>query len=534
MVPKVFAFAGQSRRRYGWRRMALGLALVLASAAISLAQQAAPAASPTPAVTPAPPPAPAPLSATEAWIKKTKEPAPFWKWGADLRLRDEFFDNALTLSSAADRHEQNYQRFRLRYWNVVTPAKNVDVTLRLTIESRNWSNTSFSAPFHTGFDFNEVVFDHANVKLKNIGGSPLTLTLGRQDLTFGEGFLIFEGTPLDGSRTIYFDAARASYELKAKKLTLDAIYVDQAARNDRILPPIKLATDDATIGGTTFVIGRKKAQIEHNERGVILYASSKAVSKTQIDGYYIYRQTRREPIRVATAADAGTWTPYEVQTPADDPYMQTNLKRGDESNLHTLGGRVVGELQKVWRYRAELAFQTGDKNGKDQRSLGLNTALMFNPKTKLSHQLRFAYEYLGGDNPGTARDEQFDVLWGRWPRFSELYIYTYAPETRISQLGNLHRVGPGYSFKPTKNTEFVSDFYLMYAVRNNRTAPPGFFSAEGKGKTRGKLLTTIVRHKFGAHLSAHLWGEYFFPGSYYGEARRDTAVFIRAETILTW
>ena len=43
----------------------------------------------------------------------------------------------------------------------------------------------------------------------------------------------------------------------------------------------------------------------------------------------------------------------------------------------------------------------------------------------------------------------FDVLWGRWPRWSELYnIYSYIPESRVGQTANVHRFGPGWSLNP--------------------------------------------------------------------------------------
>ncbi|MCU0241103.1 MAG: hypothetical protein MUF51_01615, partial [Vicinamibacteria bacterium] len=169
----------------------------------------------TPAPSASPAPAPPPLSPTEAWIKKSKEPFAWWKWSADLRIRDEFQNNASSLTNdhaVAPRHKQNYQRLRLRFGNVFTPIKDVDLNLRLTIESRNWMKDTASPPIHKGWDWNEVVFEYAHIRLKNLGGSPITITAGRQDLQFGEGFLIFEGTPLDGSRTMYFDALRATCE----------------------------------------------------------------------------------------------------------------------------------------------------------------------------------------------------------------------------------------------------------------------------------------------------------------------------------
>lgn len=465
-----------------------------------------------PAAAPAETPAPAPpaKSGFEAWNRKSKQPTPWWKWGADLRLRDEYMNNTLTLSSAGDRHRQNFLRFRARWWNTLTPAKGLDLNVRMTIESRYWTETSFSAPFHKGLDFNEMVFDHLNVRWKGGQEAPVTLQVGRQDLMFGDNWLIFEGTPLDGSRTISFDAARATFDVKNWKTTIDAIFIDQWARNDEWLPPIRISGD--AVGGVDLPV--KKAQIEHNERGVVLYARNKSRTKTQIEGYFIYKGVRKEPER--TDDDAG---------------MKTTLSRGDDADFYTIGTRALGEITPVWKYRVEAAFQTGTRNELDQRGLGLNSALMFVPKSKHGHQLRLAYEYLSGDDAGTTdRDEQFDILWGRWPRWSELYIYTYAPETRISQLANLHRVGLGWTFKPFVKGELSADVNWLFADKNNR--PVGFFSASGKD--RGLLFTGKLLMKFTPHVSGHLWAEHFLPGDYYESARQDPATFLRAETILIW
>jgi hypothetical protein len=506
--------------------VALALTFGVSQVRAEDAKPASPAAAPAPAPAAAPAAAPtAPKSGFEAWNQKSKQPYSWWKWGADLRIRDEFMDNTLTLSSAADRHKQNYLRFRARWWNTLTPAKGLDLNVRMTIESRDWTETSFSAPFHKGWDWNEVVFDYLNLRWKGGKNVPVTVQVGRQDLSFGDNWLIFEGTPLDGSRTINFDAARATFEVKKWKTTIDAILIDQWARNDHYVPPFKFASD--VENGVTLPI--KKAQVEQNERGVILYATNKSRAKTQIDGYFIYKGDRREPIRVAKAADAKCAL-YVISDQPDDANMIKNLCAGNQGDLYTLGSRVAGEITPIWKYRAEGAFQTGTRNDRDVRALGFNSALMFVPKSKRGHQLRMAYEYLSGAKAGSDKDGQFDVLWGRWPRWSELYIYTYAPESRISQLSNLHRVGPGWTFKPFAKGELVTDVNWLFAAQNNR--PAGFFSASGK--TRGLLITSKLLVKFTPHLSGHLWAEHFRPGSYYASTRQDPATFVRTEVTLGW
>ena len=59
-------------------------------------------------------------------------------------------DNTMTLSSSAARHVQNYFRVRPRLFATLTPVKDLDLNVRLTLESRYWAQTSFSKPFHRG------------------------------------------------------------------------------------------------------------------------------------------------------------------------------------------------------------------------------------------------------------------------------------------------------------------------------------------------------------------------------------------------
>jgi len=48
-------------------------------------------------------------------VKDTKNLVLPITWGADLRLRNEYVYNALTLSDGGARHEQDYFRFREPY-----------------------------------------------------------------------------------------------------------------------------------------------------------------------------------------------------------------------------------------------------------------------------------------------------------------------------------------------------------------------------------------------------------------------------------
>jgi hypothetical protein len=78
---------------------------------------------------------------------------------------------------------------------------------------------------HQHWDPDEVIFDNFYVDLKKPGGAPVDFRIGRQDLIgqYGEGFLISDGTPGDGSRTFYFNAVKAAWAVNGE-ITFDMIY----------------------------------------------------------------------------------------------------------------------------------------------------------------------------------------------------------------------------------------------------------------------------------------------------------------------
>ncbi|MCU0785982.1 MAG: alginate export family protein, partial [Verrucomicrobia bacterium] len=204
-----------------------------------------------------------------------------------------------------------------------------------------------------------------------------------------------------------------------------------------------------------------------------------------------------------------------------------------------------------WQYSLEGAYQFGRKQDatvaasyvnsstdwRDISAYGGKAKLTYLCKDKLNNQFSLMGEFLSGDDPKTKdKDEMFDVLWGRWPRWSELYIYSYAPETsgKVAQMNNILRFGPGWMFTPMKGMTFSATYNAMFAPEETptrRVAPAaGLFSYDGN--FRGHYLQTVLKHQFNKHLSAHLWAEFVWEGDYY--AQRDVMMFIRPEIMFTF
>ncbi len=472
-----------------------GAAVISASARTTQTAQATSGAS-----------SPPPLSSTEQTIKDIKNPYPWMNWGADLRIRDEYFNDLLTLSPQARLHEQNMIRTRARLWTTLTPMDNLSFYARISDEVREWTKPAGYTPMkgQTGLDMREGIVDSLNAEMKNVGDLPLTIKAGRQDIFLGDGWLVGDGTPGDGSWTYYLDAVRLTYDLKEQHTAIDVIGIMQDGRDDGWLPTIN---------------PQNLYQTEQNEKGAILQLANTSLPAANLTGYFIYKH--------------------------DNALNGINpIFHPDSGDIYTLGGRVNGLVCDNWKYWVEGAYQFGRKHDpavlypapvtgyRHIDAFGLNSKLIYMFKDKLNNQLTASLEILSGDDPNSNNDEMFDVLWGRWPRWSEIGLYSYAGETRIGQEANLIRFGPTWTINPTKKMEFSTSYYAMFTLTDTptREVSPTLFSHNDN--FRGHFASAILKYKFSQHMNGHLWSEFQFPGGYY--AYHDVIPWFRAEVMFTF
>jgi hypothetical protein len=315
----------------------------------------------------------------------------------------------------------------------------------------------------------------------------------------GDGWLIGDGTPLDGSWTYYLDSARLSYEFKDQHTKIEAMGIIQDAHDDAWMP---------TINPNHLLV------TEQNEKGAVLQVANTCQKAANLTGYFVYK---------------------------NDTKVASN---GDNADIYTFGGRLTGSLDDHWQYWMEGAYQFGRKadtsikypeTSSEFRGLsayGFNSKLSYLVKDNLNNKLDCSFELLSGDDPNTGSDDMFDVLWGRWPRWSEIGLYSYAAETRIGQQANLMRFGPTWTINPIKNMEFSASYYALLALEDVPTREASSTLFSGNSNFRGHFASAMLKYKFSKHLSGHLWSEFLFPGNYY--TSRTLISFLRAELYFTF
>lgn len=434
-------------------------------------------------------------------------PAEGWEMGFDIRFREVYGWGIDTLNDDATARSSkwHFERYRFRWstkWNV---TEDIDWNMRMVWEFRTWDDPPRK---NQSFDGDEALFDRFNLTVNNLMDMPLKMVVGRQDIILGKGWLVLDGTPLDGSRTIYLDGLRLTYDWEEADTVLDAIYIEQRAATDAWLHPIN---------------GRHRHVTEQDERGVILYATNDGglIEDTQLEGYFMYKNDN--PVDPAVNDFPSAWPKYLWSRKAE---------------IFTFGGAAQADLDENWHYRAEGALQLGERTERgttavgpeqDLEAFGAKGFLGYKFNDEMKNEVHLCYEYLSGDDPDTADDEAFDPLWGEWPQWSELYIYTVSREQAIGEMTNLHRLHMGHSFYPWEDLSVSTDYHLLWTDQNTypgRTLGDGFTTTK-TGDFRGQLVTCWLKYNFSKTLKGHIVTEYFVPGDYYGESSRDDAVFFR-------
>jgi hypothetical protein len=436
-----------------------------------------------------------------------------YNYGASERIRQEVWDNLLdlkTLPPTNTNYDRNFFRFKTSLWGSADFNKDTGIFLKLTSEVYYnlgpYSQPSGNHNKPTSFvrlDENEAVFDNLYIKANNVFGLPVDLKIGRQDFLgpdmYGEGFLLSDGTPNDGSRTFYFNAAKARWRINENN-SLDFVYIDNQYE-DKFLPTWHTSVPNA---GTYF--NNKKILNASDEQAFMVYGRDKINENLSVEPYYIYKKEKEIDF------PHGSKTPLNVTPDLD---------------LNTVGARAVYKADP-WKAGAEFAYQFGEYDGgRDRRGYGgyvFGSRKFADMTFKPEFELRCVY--LSGDDPKTDKNENFDPLFSRQPYWNELLIYVQIYEF----IKDAYAI-PGYwsnsqlymakaSMELTPDTKLSLSYQYWRANEKANTVAP-FKKMFGDGHERGHLPTIFITHKFSKNIDAFFQYEYFIPGDFYADKAQN-------------
>lgn len=315
---------------------------------------------------------------------------PALRFDADHRSRFVYWDEGLFPD---DGWVGMFSRHRTRAGVTWTPSTEWQVRAVLANEFFSW----YRNPAVPDFTLDEIFFDNLYIRWTP-GNLPLTITAGRQNMRFGDGFIIMDGGPLDGSRSIYFNALRADVQPAAgHNISLFAVHQPE---QDDILPRISDAErelQEAPIDAAGF------------------YYSTTNILPLNVDVYYLAARSEHD---FPDALGGGTVRDI----------------------LHTPGLRLTGAVGRGFHLTAEGAYQGGTRKidyvegapvSSARRSWAWHASLRWNPAFAAEQGLDVEagyYQYSGGVLGGEeAVIQDWNPLFGRWPIWSESFIYTLLP-----------------------------------------------------------------------------------------------------------
>jgi len=418
--------------------------------------------------------------------------------GADLRFRDELKDG-LPGSGVTAKKTENMVRLRSRLWG---SASYEDYTLygRIANEFRVYTTRTGKnrVPFASSkagsstYAFpDELYFDNLYFDAKNLAGDRLDLRVGRQDLKYGAGRIISDGSAGDGARSAYFDGVKATLHV-TDKTSLDAFGVYMSDYDQAAIGPYDRPMETINSSYT-----------DNEEAGAGLYLTVGEFKAFPFEVYYVWK---------------------------NETHSHTVGTRKYGRDFHTLGTRLMPKFNDRLSGEFELAVQTGETD--DGRDIfgtmgygGLTYAIA--PDSSLKPTITPAVLYLSGeDKPNSGDDENWNAVFNRTTWFSVLMadqyknyrwanlVYPHLAGTLSlpnSQKLKLH-TGPVFCVEDDQPSNGTGDTYKGYMTYARYEAPlfKGFL---------GKRSS----------LSHAVQLEVFQPGDYY--ETDDTAVFLRWEVV---
>jgi hypothetical protein len=291
----------------------------------------------------------------------------------------------------------SFTRNRTRIGGTWRPLPSLELRATLTNEFFHW----IDYPVEREFNLDEVIFEHLYVRWRNDALLPVDVTVGRFDMPLGEGFVIMDGTPLDGSRTLYMNGVRAVVE-PAEGHSATLFYVHQPTR-DKLLPVF-------------------------NDRDRPLSEEDRSVAGMYYTGMW----------------DRIDWDLYALHVQSRDSAVISHSGVEDLKGLSefTFGARVAAELLPGVSATLEAALQRGELRVRARPSLDRkawaahgNLSWDLRPGLELPVLLRagmyhYSYEMLSIPSEGSGTYGwlfligQWDPVLGRWPKWSESLVFT--------------------------------------------------------------------------------------------------------------
>jgi hypothetical protein len=417
-----------------------------------------------------------------------------WRFGGALRFRYIELANVAGLGLEAN---PEYQILRLR--TQVWADRRLSPTLSFHGQLVNEASKYLDCEACDG-GLREINVDNFYLEAVGPWGIPVGARIGRQNLFYGDGFIVADGTPLDGSRTAYVTGV--------------------------------LVTSAIPLWAFDFFLAFDPAREEYLPR-----INNKHTALSETDDFVWGLFLKREPAPGTSLRY--TFEPYYVYKSEKNPDHESRMAR-----LHTGGARLgfaVGKAEAT----AEIAYQGGKvpevalDGAQSVSAVGGHARLAAHLAPPIPLDIQAGYVYLTGDQRDTRNKyEGWNPVLGRWPAWSELYIYTLAAEALSRPMGqglaywqNLKMPYLRIAYDRGGPVSLEARYCWLDAFEDLAVDLLPDPTYEGP-KHRGELYAFKVSWKLARIASGHLLYERFVPGDFYDVVEGftpETASYLRFE-----
>ena len=455
----------------------------------------------------------------------------YWFYRVNLDLQDNNDSGAIPVGGAVPTsggttnttgHSSEADDFFMSITQIEVSADltdNVSTVINL-INQRDWNADDFvadaaSVNTNTGPNEFDILLDLAYVQMKEIFYSPLTLTIGRQDLWFGRGFIVGNNNTAwdtqgitqadEYSVTTAFDAIRATLDFNP--WTLDFVY-----------SKIQEGSHDPEDDLDLWIVNVNYKFAEYN-----------AVA----EGYYVGEMDRNA---LRTAGTSGT-----------------NDSGGTKGNdTHTLGGRVQFDPISQITLGGELAYQFGDyraaklatavfPEGRNREAWAADLFAEYRWDNTWKPMAGIEYIYMSGENDLGATSTQSYGAWNapfRGPTYGWIHEYletNYATSDPGDQsAGQNHESISVYgSMKPLEDLLLSARYYYFWTPESIHTTPTNP-NTGSRDSELGYEIDTSVSYSYTEDVTFTFMANWFIPGGFYTDPSDATASEYISEVKVTF
>lgn len=415
--------------------------------------------------------------------------------GADLRVRQEFYDNVPGLpggglqSRAAHGGYVNRMRYRPRVWGEVKFGENVRIYTRLADEFRwNVQPNKRSSVFP-----DELFLDNLFIEGKGLFDGFVDFTVGRQDIVklYGLDHIFQDGTPGDGSRSVYSDMARVTLNFdEGSKLDFFALY----DHDDNHLRWGSSRSDHRSLTG----MGGADDRSERDEWGAGAVWSSELDENLPYQIFVMHKNT-------ASFLRGGTKRP--------------------STRRELVGAKISPRLSEEWSLEFDAMGQIGE-NGGGETLYGWSGYAGIDWESATESQIRpfgsIGLILMSGSRDTAETDGghgAWDPMWARSVRYCEMF--SYGPMYATCWWSNLMyaRMEAGLKFARRHDLTFSTGPMFAYADDGLGGGDGSFKGCLHSLRYNFPLMLADKEKGERLEIFGHIHAELFNPGDYFETGR---------------